>query len=141
MAAPDASRADAMERASDDRSLGDLFGTLAEDMGTLVRKELELARIELRDEVDASKRAGAMLGATALTGYLAVLLLSFAAAWGLAEAMPEGVAFLIVGAVYAVIAAVAWSRTRTQLRRVRPVPQQTIDTVKEDMQWAKQQLR
>ena len=80
-----------------------------------------------------------MLGAGTFVAYLAVLFLSLAAAWGLAEIVPEGVAFLIVGAVYAVVAAFLLITGRQRMREVRPVPE-TTETLKEDVQWARQQM-
>jgi hypothetical protein len=125
----------------DDRSLGELFGDLSNDLSTLMRKEIELARIELKDEVKNAGRAGGMLGGTALAGYMALLLLSFAAAWALDEVMPTGWAFCIIGVIYAVVAAVLYMKGREELRKVNPVPEQTVETLKEDAQWAKQQIK
>jgi len=122
-------------------TLGELFGALTADMSTLMRKELELARIEVREEVAKGSRAGGILGATAVAAYMALLLVSFALAWGLATVMPTGFAFLIVGALYAIAAGVLYSKGRTELRKVRPVPEQTVETLKEDVQWAKQQMK
>lgn len=124
----------------DDRSLGQLFGDLSRDMSGLVRKELELARAEISEEAARAGKAAGVLGGAAGAGLLALLLLSFAAAWGLAEVMPTGVAFLIVGAVYAAVAGVLFISGRNRLRQVRPVPDQTVQTLKEDVQWAKTQL-
>jgi uncharacterized membrane protein len=76
----------------------------------------------------------------AFCAYLAVILLSFAAAWGLSEIVPEGLAFLIVGAVYAVAAAVLLPKGKERLSQVRPVPEKTAETVKEDVQWAREQM-
>ena len=72
---------------------------------------------------------------------MSLLLLSFAAAWGLSEVMPEGVAFLIVGLAFAAVAAVLYLKGREELKNVNPVPQQTIDTLKEDAQWARQRIK
>src|SRR4051794_37861985 len=102
----------------DDRSLGELFGEFTSDISTLMRKEVELARIELKEEVSKGAKAGGMLGATALTGYMALLMLSFAAAWGLAEVMAPGWAFLIVGVIYGIVAAILYSKGRAELRNV-----------------------
>lgn len=126
---------------SEDRSLGELFGDLTADMGTLVRKEIELAKVEIKEEVAKSGKAGGMLGGTAVAALLAVNLLSFALAWGLAEVMPEGFAFLLVGVLWAIAAAVLYTRGRSELQKVNPVPEQTIETLKEDVQWAKQQTK
>jgi hypothetical protein len=82
-----------------------------------------------------------MLGGAALAAYLSVLLLSFAVAWGLAAVVPAGFAFLIVGLAYGVVAAVLFQEGKSRVRRVRAVPEQTVETVKEDVQWAKAQLK
>jgi hypothetical protein len=71
---------------------------------------------------------------------MALLLLSFAAAWGLSEVVPEGIAFLIVGVVYAIVAAVMFVRGRERARALTIVPEQTVDSVKEDIQWAQQKM-
>lgn len=104
-------------------TLGELVGNLSRDMATLVRQELQLARIEIKDELSRSSRAGGMLGGTAFAGYLAVVMVSFAIAWGLAEAMPAGLAFLVVGLVYAAVAYALYQRGREELKQVRPVPE------------------
>jgi len=122
---------------TEDRSLGELFGDMTRDISTLMRKEMELAKVETKEELTKAGRAGAMLGAGGAIAYMALLLLSFALAWGLAEAMAAGWAFLIVGAVHAVIAAVLLRQGRTRLAAVNPVPEQTVETLKEDVQWAK----
>jgi len=125
----------------DDRSLGELVGDLSRDMTTLVRKEFELARLEIKEEVAQAGKAGGMLGGTALAGYMALLMVSFAIAWGLAEIMPTFFAFLLVGLVYAGAAAFLYTKGKDELAKVRPVPEQTVETLKEDAQWAKQQMK
>jgi hypothetical protein len=127
--------------AADERSLGDLFSELSAEFSTLVRQEVELAKAELRQEAAKAGKAGGILGGAALAAYLSVLLLSFAIAWGLAAVMPAGFAFLIVGVVYGVVAAVLFQEGKSRVRRVRAVPEQTVETVKEDVQWAKAQLK
>jgi hypothetical protein len=69
---------------------------------------------------------------------MALLLLSFAAAWGLSEIVPEGVAFLIVGLVWAGTAAVLGLSGRQRLAEAKG-PEQTVQEVKEDAQWIRQQ--
>ena len=135
---PAAHPVDIRDTDTDDRSVGELFGELTSDMGTLMRKELELARIEIKEEVAKAGKAGGMLGGTAVAGYMALLMFSFAAAWGLAELIPIGFAFLILGVVYAIVAAVLYSKGRAALDHVNPTPTQTIETLKEDAQWASQ---
>lgn len=121
-----------------DRSLGELLSRLTDDFGDLVSTQVELAKVEIKEEVTrAGKGAGMMTGA-GLVAYLALTLLSFAAAWGLAEVMPEGFAFLIVGVVWAIVAGVLFMTGRKELGAVR-VPPQTKASIEEDIEWAKQQ--
>ena len=124
-------------RTEDDRSVGELLGEVSRDLGLLVRKEIELAKAETRDELRQASRAGALFGVAGVTGLFALLMLSFAIAWALAEVMPVGVAFLVVGLVDAVIALLAVMVGKERLRAVDPVPHETIDTLKEDVEWAK----
>jgi F0F1-type ATP synthase assembly protein I len=122
-----------------DRSLGELFSEMTGDLSTLMRKEVELAKVEVKEEASRAGKAGGMLGGGAFAGYFALLFLSFALAWLLDEWMHTALAFLIVGLLYAVVAAVLVVRGRARLQSVNPVPQQTVETLKEDVQWAKAQ--
>jgi len=122
-----------------DASLGELFSGLTTDMSGLVRDELTLAKVELKEEIAKVGRASGMFGGAALAGYMTVVLLSFAAAWGLAELMAVGWAFLIIAALWGAAAAFLYLRARDQLATVNPKPELTINTLKEDVQWAKNQ--
>ena len=120
-------------------SLGVLIGQLTEDLGALVRDEVQLAKLEIKEDATRVAKAGGMLGGAGFAGYLTILLLSLAAAWGLAEVVPIGVAFLIVGIVWAVVGAVLYAAGRARMREVDVKPEQTIETMQENIQWAKQQ--
>jgi hypothetical protein len=122
-----------------DAPLSELFSDLTTDMSGLVRDELALAKVELKEEISKAGRVGGMFGGAALAGYMTVVLLSFAAAWGLAEVMAVGWAFLIVAAIWGAAAAFLYLRAREHLQKVHPKPELTIDTLKEDVQWAKKQ--
>ncbi len=122
-----------------DKSLGELFGDLSSDFTDLMRTQIELAKVEVRDEARKAGRTAGMFGGAAVAGYMALLLVSFAAAWGLANVMNEGWAFLIVGVVYAIVAYVMYLRGRDRAKEMK-VPEQTVDSVKEDVQWARQKL-
>ena len=127
--------------ADDDRSLGELFGNLTSDLSALMRSEMELARVELKEEAAKAGKAAGLLGGGALAAYLALTLLAFAAAWGLAEVVDAGWAFLIVGLVVGAIAAAIALKGRERLNAVEPVPEQTMETLKEDARWARAQLK
>jgi uncharacterized membrane protein YqjE len=122
-----------------DRSLGELFSEMTSDLSGLVRKEIELAKVETKEEASKAAKAGGMLGAGAVTAHMALLFLSLALAWLLAEFLPTPVGFLIVGVIYAVAAAVLLMQGKKRLQEVDPVPQQTVETLKEDVEWVKAQ--
>ena len=124
----------------DNASLGELFSRLTADLSKLVRDEVELAKVEINQTVQSARTAGISIGAAGLLGLMAFVLLSFAAAWGLSELVPEGVAFLIVGGAYGLVALVLLALGRQRLKTAKPVPEQTVETLKEDVAWAKQQM-
>jgi uncharacterized membrane protein YqjE len=120
-----------------DRSLGELFSELSSELTGLFNAHLELAKVELRDEAKDAARAAGMFGGAGIAAWFAVLLLSFAAAWGLAEVMAAGFAFLIVGLLWAVAAGVLAFIAKSKAQNIGK-PDDTIDTLKEDVQWARQ---
>jgi len=134
-----AERSDPTQPLEADKSLGQLLGQLTHDFGDLVSTQVELAKVEIKEEVSRAGKGAGLLTGGGLAAYLALVLLSFAAAWGLAEVMPEGVAFLIVGVVWAAVAAVLYVIGRRELSAVQPVPPQTKQSLKEDAEWARQQ--
>lgn len=120
-------------------SLAELMGRLGEDVSGLVTTQLEIAKAELKKEATDSAKAAGVLGGGAVAGYFAVLLLSFAAAWGIAEAWDAWAGFLIVGLVWAVVAAVLASSGRKKMQEVRG-PEATAAELKADQRLA-QDLR
>jgi len=121
-----------------DKSMAELLTQLTSDFSGLVTTHIELAKVEIKEEVTKAGKGAGMLGGGAFAAVMAVLLLSFAAAWGLSEIVPEGVAFLIVGLVWAAAAAVLAITGKQKLAEAR-MPEQTVQEVKEDAQWVRQQ--
>jgi uncharacterized membrane protein YqjE len=117
--------------------LATLFGELREETRILVGHEIELAKAEL-DEAKGHLIKGVVgYVAAGVLAVFAVVLLSIAAAWALAETMPAWAAFLVVGGVWLVIALGAFTVGRTAIRRFDPVPHRTITTLKEDARWVR----
>ena len=112
-------------------SAGELVSSIAKDMSTLMRQELDLAKAEVKQEAIKSGKAAGMYGAAGFSGYMVLLFASIALWWGLANLMDQGWAALIVTGVWAVIGAVAYSRGRRQARQIHPKPELTVETVKE----------
>lgn len=121
----------------DDRTLQQLWSDMTSQTGTLLRQEVELAKMETKEQLGRAAKAGVLFGVAGVSGLLALLLVSFAAAWGLAAVMPEGLAFLLVGLLYAVVAGVLLGRARKKAAEIDLPPRQTVETLKEDVQWAR----
>ena len=118
-------------------SPGELAAEVAKDMSTLVRQEVALAKAELRQEAKTAGTAFGAFGGAGFAGYLVLVFVSLAMMWALGSTMALGWAALIVGAVWAVVAGVLALLGRSKLKAFNPKPERTIETVKEDVQWAK----
>ncbi|WP_406073156.1 phage holin family protein [Micromonospora sp. NBC_01638] len=121
----------APEKERTQASVGDLLGDVTRDVSTLVRKEVELAKAELREEVSQAGKAGGMFGGAGLAGFLAVLFVSYAIWWGLSNTMDQGWAALIVAVLWAAVAGGLFINARTQLKRARAVLPRTKQTARE----------
>jgi len=121
-----------------DSSLGELLSHLTTDFSELVSTQVELAKVEIKEEVAQAGKGAGLLTGGGLAAYLGITFLSFAAAWGLDEVMPAAVAFLLVALAWLIIAGALYVTGRKQLQAVRMTPQ-TKAAFKEDVQWAKQQ--
>jgi hypothetical protein len=121
-----------------ERPVGELLKQLANETTTLVRQELELAKAEMRDKAGKAGLGFGMWGAAGVTALLAAGALTAFLILALDGAMPNWLAALIVGLVYAAIAGVLYLLGKRRVQEAgSPVPEQTIETVKEDVQWAK----
>ena len=133
--------AELSRRTAEERSLGELFGELSQDMGLLVRQEAQLAKTEMQTKLTkvtgdlVSLAAGgvvALVGGLAITAAIILLLID-----------PIGVkpwlAALIVGVVLGLIGLMMLQRGLKDLKRTDPTPRRTVETIKEDIQWAKEQ--
>jgi hypothetical protein len=131
-----------MQQTNDERSIGELFGDLARDMGTLVSQELALARTELTDKATRVGKDVAMLAAGGLVAYAGLLAIVAAVIVLIADrGVPLWVSALVVGLVVAGIGYLLVQRGISALRREDLAPRQTIQSLKEDTQWVKEQVR
>ena len=122
---------------SSDQPLSELISRASSDLATLFRKEVELAKIEIRDDVRHTAKAGSMFGAAGFAGYLAAVLASLALVFVLDLAMPLWAAFLIVAVLFALVGFVLFRQARTRMSQFTPGPEQTLETIREDIEWAK----
>jgi uncharacterized membrane protein YqjE len=121
-----------------DRPLSEIMASLGHDVTQLVQAQLDLAKVELKDEARQLGRAGAMGGAAVVAALCALLLLGMAAAWAIAEAWPTWSGFLIVGGIYAAAAIAFAVSARQRLEPISEGPVETIETLQEDAQWLRQ---
>jgi hypothetical protein len=112
------------------RSFGELMGEVSEDLSTLVRQELELAKAELAQEAAKAGKAGGLYAGSGVAAHMVLLFVSIAVWWGLSNVMDGGWAALIVAAVWAAVAAVLYTNARSHMREVRGL-RRTVETVKE----------
>jgi uncharacterized membrane protein YqjE len=123
-----------------DASTGDLFKRLSQQTSELVRKELDLAKAELTEKGKTAGKSAGMFGGAGLFGLTAFLALTACLIALLSTAMEVWLAALIVTVVYAAVAGVLALIGRRKLKEATPpAPEQTIETLKEDVQWAKNQ--
>ena len=120
-----------------ERSIGELVGDLSNQTSTLVRKEIDLARAELQQKGKVAGKGVGLLAGAATAGLLALGALSAGLIALLDKAMATWVAALIVMVLWAIVAAALAKAGQSALKRATPPAPQTVETVKEDIQWAK----
>jgi uncharacterized membrane protein YqjE len=129
------------ERSLREETMGALFKQLSDELSTLVRQELRLAQAEMTQK---GKQAGVgigMFGGAGIITFLALQALTACVIALLSTAMDVWIAALIITVVYAAGAGVLALTGKKQVSEATPpVPEQTVDTLKEDVQWAKTQL-
>jgi len=128
-------------RTAEERSIGELFGELSQDMGLLVRQEAQLAKTEMQTKLSkittdlvalATGGVVALVGGLALTAAVILLLID-------PVGLKPWVAALLVGALMGIIGWVMLQRGLKDLKRTDPTPRRTVETIKDDIQWAKEQ--
>jgi uncharacterized membrane protein YqjE len=123
-----------------EQPIGDLLKQLSQETTTLVRQELDLAKAEMAEKGKKAGKGAGMFGGAGVVGFLALGALTAALILALDTGMKAWLAALIVGLVYAAIAGVLALTGKKEVQQATPpVPEQTVESVKEDVQWAKTQ--
>ena len=112
-------------------SVGQLIGEVTKDLSTLMRQELELAKVEVKAEASKAGKGAGLLGAAGFAGYMVLLFLSIALWWALHHVVGHSWSALIVAALWGIVGAVAYSMGRKQLKQVNPKPERTVDTLQQ----------
>ena len=111
-------------------SLGDLLGDVTRDMSTLMRQEVELAKVELKQSATKAGKGAGLLAGAGVAGHFVLLFLSLALWWALGDLMGLGWSGVVVAVIWAIVAAVLASRGRKELNAVKGMPQ-TAETLQE----------
>lgn len=127
--------------AAESRSLAEIIQDAFRNVQEIVRLEVRLAKTEVREELTKAKASGIMLGLGAVIGLYAGLFLLFAAVYALAFLIPIWAAALFVGGVLALISALMITNGIKQFKTIQPTPERTVESLKENIEWAKQQAR
>ena len=120
-----------------DQGIGELLKQLSQETTTLVRQEIELAKAEVTEKGKKAGIGAGMFGAAGIVGLLALAALTAALILALDTAMDAWLAALIVGVAYAAVAGVLALTGKGKVQEAAPPIPQTVETVKEDVQWAK----
>ncbi|MDQ3363116.1 MAG: phage holin family protein [Actinomycetota bacterium] len=125
----------------DERSLGELFSTLAQDTSTLVRQEMALAKTEMSQKASRAGKDVGFLAAGGAVAYAGLLAILAGAIILLGQVIPMWLSAILVGLVVAGVGYFLVRKGLDALKREDLTPRQTIETLKEDQQWAKDQTR
>lgn len=125
--------------ATNDRAISEVLQDIVRNIQLIIRSELLLAKAEVREEVGKAKSVGTLVGAGLVCGIFGAFFLLLTAVYALARVVPDWAAALIIAVVVCVAAAMLLFSGLAQWRRVNVTPKKAIESVKENVEWAKQQ--
>ena len=123
---------------AEERSVSDVFQDILRNLQEMVRSEIRLAKVEIRGEVSQAVSSGAWIAAGGVAAISAWIFLLWALAFALATRMSMWAATLIVALVMAGAAAALVMTGIRRATRIRPIPERTLESVKENLEWMKQ---
>jgi len=121
-------------------SLGELFSELSQEASTLIRQEVQLAKAEVTRKASQAGREVAFVAAGGFVAYGGFLALIAAAILGVAEFLPLWLAALLIGVIVAGAGYLILQKGLNGLKEINPAPRRTIESLKEDKEWLKQQV-
>lgn len=132
---------DHTEHTRDDRSLADLFRELTQETRVLIRQEINLAKTEASEKASAAGKDAGLVGAGGAVAYVGFIVLSIGLALLIGTFMPEWLAFMIVGTVVAVAGYALAQSGLNALKQTDFTLARTAETLEEDKQWMKEEVR
>jgi hypothetical protein len=123
------------------RTVPELLGNIVDNIQQIIRSEFRLAKAELREKASRASKPATTLGAGFLLGLYGLGFLLLAAVYTLSMVMAAGLAALIVGGVLALVSVALVTSSAKKLKALNPAPERTIQTLEENVQWAKDQIK
>lgn len=124
-----------------DRSFAEILQDVVGNVQEIVRSEVRLAKAEIKEEAAKAKSSAMLLGIGAASAVYAVLFLLLMTVYALTLVMPNWAAALVVGGALAIVAAVAITAGVKRFKEIHPTPERTLETIKENVEWVKQQSK
>lgn len=112
-----------------ERSIGELFSAVSQDLSTLLRQEVDLAKAEVKQSATQAGTGAGLLAGAGVAGHMVLLFISLSAWWGIAQWLGHAWSALVIAAVWAVIAAVLAAVGKGRLKQVKGLPR-TAETAK-----------
>ena len=122
----------------EERSVSDVFQDILRNLQEMVRSEIRLAKVEIRGEVKQAVSSGVWIAAGGVAATSAWIFLLWTLAYALAARMSMWAATLLVAVVMAAAAAALIMSGIRRAKRIRPIPERTVESVKENLEWMKQ---
>jgi membrane protein len=123
------------------RSVSDVLQDIIGNLQQIVRDEFRLAKVEVEGKAHRAAWPASILAAGAVLGLYGLGFLLLAAVYGLSLVIAPWLAALLVGAVLALVAAILVGSGRSRLKQIDPVPEKTVQSMKENVQWTKEQTK
>jgi uncharacterized membrane protein YqjE len=123
------------------RTVPELLGNIVDNIQQIIRSEFRLAKAELQEKASRASKPAITLGAGFLFGLYGLGFLLLAAVYALSTIMAAGLAALSVGGVLALVSIVLVTSSANKLKTLNPAPEKTIQTLQENVQWAKDQIK
>jgi hypothetical protein len=123
------------------RSAGDILQDVVQDLGNIVRSEIELAKTEISEKAAKAGKGAGLMGAAGVAGLLAGAAVVTCCIAALAIAIPVWAAALIMAFLLAAAGGALFFAGRGKIKHIQPVPEKTARTLREDLQWARQHTR
>lgn len=123
------------------RSFPEVLQDIVVNLQEIVRSEFRLAKTELKEEAAKAAKPAATFGVGLVFGFYGIGFLLLASVYGLSMLMAGWLAALLIGAILAIVAIALISSSGKKLKRVNPTPDKTIQSLEENLQWAKHQIK